>query len=91
MWSRRKHGDEYPEWLKVRAVTDKRGNITHFINLFTDISAQKPVSAICVVSAMKTLLLDCPIVGACMTCLPRGCAICALVRVWIWRWWISMA
>ncbi|EHJ94108.1 putative bifunctional diguanylate cyclase/phosphodiesterase [Vreelandella boliviensis] len=41
MWSRRKHGDEYPEWLKVRAVTDKRGNITHFIHLFTDISAQK--------------------------------------------------
>lgn len=41
MWNRRKHGDEYPEWLKVRAVTDKRGNITHFINLFTDISAQK--------------------------------------------------
>ncbi|PKG49239.1 MULTISPECIES: putative bifunctional diguanylate cyclase/phosphodiesterase [Halomonadaceae] len=41
MWSRRKHGDEYPEWLKVRAVTDNRGNITHFINLFTDISAQK--------------------------------------------------
>lgn len=41
MWSRRKHGDEYPEWLKVRAVTDKRGNITHYIHLFTDISAQK--------------------------------------------------
>ncbi|HSP31969.1 MAG TPA: sensor domain-containing diguanylate cyclase, partial [Halomonas sp.] len=41
MWNRRKHGDEYPEWLKVRAVTDKRGKITHFINLFTDISAQK--------------------------------------------------
>jgi diguanylate cyclase (GGDEF)-like protein/PAS domain S-box-containing protein len=41
MWNRRKHGDEYPEWLKVRAVTDKRGEITHFISLFTDISAQK--------------------------------------------------
>ncbi|WP_404464778.1 EAL domain-containing protein [Vreelandella aquamarina] len=41
MWNRRKHGDEYPEWLKVRAVTDKRGKITHFISLFTDISAQK--------------------------------------------------
>lgn len=41
MWSRRKHGDEYPEWLKVRAVTDKRGKITHFIHLFTDITAQK--------------------------------------------------
>ncbi|PCF93505.1 sensor domain-containing diguanylate cyclase, partial [Vreelandella nigrificans] len=41
MWNRRKHGDEYPEWLKVRAVTDERGKITHFISLFTDISAQK--------------------------------------------------
>lgn len=41
MWNRRKHGDEYPEWLKVRAVTDKRGKITHYIHLFTDISAQK--------------------------------------------------
>lgn len=41
MWNRRKHGDEYPEWLKVRAVTDKNGKITHFINMFTDISAQK--------------------------------------------------
>lgn len=41
MWSQRKSGEEYPEWLKVRAVTDKRGKITHFINLFADISAQK--------------------------------------------------
>lgn len=41
MWNRRKHGDEYPEWLKMRAVTDKQGNVTHFISLFTDISAQK--------------------------------------------------
>lgn len=41
MWNRRKHGDEYPEWLKVRAVTDNRGRITHYISLFSDISAQK--------------------------------------------------
>ena len=41
MWNRRKYGDEYPEWLKMRAVTDKQGNVTHFISLFTDISAQK--------------------------------------------------
>lgn len=41
MWNRRKHGDEYPEWLNVRAVTNKRGKITHYISLFTDISAQK--------------------------------------------------
>ncbi|WP_346796695.1 EAL domain-containing protein [Halomonas sp. Bachu 37] len=41
MWNRRKHGDEYPEWLKVRAITDRKGRITHFISLFADISAQK--------------------------------------------------
>ncbi|RUR41351.1 putative bifunctional diguanylate cyclase/phosphodiesterase [Vreelandella populi] len=41
MWNRRKHGDEYPEWLKVRAINDKSGSISHFISLFTDISAQK--------------------------------------------------
>lgn len=41
MWSRRKHGDEYPEWVKIRAVTDKRGEISHFIGLYADISAQK--------------------------------------------------
>ncbi|WP_290785078.1 PAS domain-containing protein, partial [Halomonas sp.] len=22
MWNRRKHGDEYPEWLRVRAISD---------------------------------------------------------------------
>lgn len=41
MWSRRKHGDEYPEWVKIRAVTDKRGRISHFIGLYTDISVRK--------------------------------------------------
>lgn len=41
LWNRRKHGDEYPEWLKVRAIKDKRGKLTHFVHLFTDISAQK--------------------------------------------------
>ncbi|BBI58941.1 hypothetical protein HSBAA_02470 [Vreelandella sulfidaeris] len=42
MWSRRKHGDEYPEWLKVRAVTDKRGKITHFIHLLPILRRKSP-------------------------------------------------
>ncbi|GAA3909838.1 hypothetical protein GCM10022228_20810 [Halomonas cibimaris] len=41
MWSRRKSGDECPEWVKIRAMTDRRGEVSHFIGLYTDISAQK--------------------------------------------------
>ncbi|HSP57008.1 MAG TPA: EAL domain-containing protein [Halomonas sp.] len=41
IWNRRKHGDEYPEWLRVRAVTDERGRVSHYICLFTDISLHK--------------------------------------------------
>ncbi|MDI5983481.1 EAL domain-containing protein [Halomonas sp. M4R5S39] len=41
IWNRRKHGDEYPEWLRVRAVSDEQGRITHHVCLFTDISMHK--------------------------------------------------
>ncbi|MFY0992145.1 putative bifunctional diguanylate cyclase/phosphodiesterase [Halomonas sp. C05BenzN] len=41
IWNRRKHGDEYPEWLRVRTVSDDRGRITHHVCLFTDISMHK--------------------------------------------------
>ncbi|PMR70926.1 putative bifunctional diguanylate cyclase/phosphodiesterase [Halomonas heilongjiangensis] len=41
IWNRRKHGDEYPEWLRVRAVSDEQGRITHHVCLFTDISLHK--------------------------------------------------
>ncbi|PXX94935.1 putative bifunctional diguanylate cyclase/phosphodiesterase [Halomonas sp. LBP4] len=41
IWNRRKHGDEYPEWLRVRAVSDDRGRTTHHVCLFTDISMHK--------------------------------------------------
>lgn len=41
IWNRRKHGDEYPEWLRVRAVTDPSGKVTHHVCLFTDISMHK--------------------------------------------------
>jgi len=41
MWNRRKHGDEYPEWLRVRAVTDAGGRPSHHVCLFTDISMHK--------------------------------------------------
>ncbi|WP_110669171.1 putative bifunctional diguanylate cyclase/phosphodiesterase [Salinicola halophilus] len=41
VWNQRKHGDQYPEWLRVRACYDRRGRATHYIGLFSDISRHK--------------------------------------------------
>nr|WP_163501176.1 GGDEF domain-containing phosphodiesterase [Halomonas socia] len=41
IWNRRKHGDEYPEWLRVQACPDDRGRISHYVGMFTDISRHK--------------------------------------------------
>ncbi|XKE45180.1 EAL domain-containing protein [Halomonas organivorans] len=41
IWNRRKKGDEYPEWLKVKAITDDQGKVRHYVCLFSDISLRK--------------------------------------------------
>ncbi|PWW34829.1 putative bifunctional diguanylate cyclase/phosphodiesterase [Chromohalobacter israelensis] len=41
VWNQRKHGDEFPEWLRVHVVTDAKGRVTHYVGLFTDISRHK--------------------------------------------------
>ncbi|MDT8894805.1 EAL domain-containing protein [Halomonas sp. I1] len=41
VWHRRKQGDEYPEWLKLKAITDSRGRVRHHVCLFSDISTRK--------------------------------------------------
>lgn len=41
LWQRRKNGDEFPEWLSLKAVTGKRGEILHHVGVFTDISLRK--------------------------------------------------
>ena len=41
IWNRRKQGDEFPEWLRIKAVTNHRGRITHYVGTFTDISVHK--------------------------------------------------
>ncbi|KAA0013194.1 EAL domain-containing protein [Billgrantia pellis] len=41
IWNRRKQGDEFPEWLRIKAITDSRGRITHYVGTFTDISVHK--------------------------------------------------
>jgi len=41
IWSRRKNGEIYPEWLSISTVTDVRGAITHYIGWLADISERK--------------------------------------------------
>lgn len=44
LWSQRKSGEAFPEWLSVTAVREA-GAITHFVSFFFDISEQKATEA----------------------------------------------
>nr|WP_315495637.1 EAL domain-containing protein [uncultured Rhodoferax sp.] len=41
IWSRRKNGAEYPQWLKISVVRDAGGKVCNFVGTFSDISEQK--------------------------------------------------
>ncbi|EPB99976.1 hypothetical protein L861_08420 [Litchfieldella anticariensis FP35 = DSM 16096] len=41
IWNQRKHGDQFPEWLRVQACPDSKGRLSHYVGLFTDISRHK--------------------------------------------------
>ncbi|MFP3515673.1 EAL domain-containing protein [Pseudomonas sp. SIMBA_077] len=41
IWNRRKNGEIYPQWQTVRAIADDKGRLTHYVAVFTDISAIK--------------------------------------------------
>jgi diguanylate cyclase (GGDEF)-like protein/PAS domain S-box-containing protein len=41
VWSRRKNGAVYPQWLSLSAVTDAAGRLLHYIAAFSDISLLK--------------------------------------------------
>ncbi|RTL47395.1 MAG: EAL domain-containing protein [Rhodocyclaceae bacterium] len=43
IWNKRKNGETYPEWLHVNAVRDTSGVTTHYVGIFSDISAHKEV------------------------------------------------
>jgi diguanylate cyclase (GGDEF)-like protein/PAS domain S-box-containing protein len=39
--NRRKSGRSYFEWLSIKRVTDAKGTVTHYVAVFSDISARK--------------------------------------------------
>ena len=41
IWNRRKNGEIYPQWQTVRAITNTKGQVSHYVAVFSDISAIK--------------------------------------------------
>ncbi|SEN44994.1 PAS domain S-box-containing protein/diguanylate cyclase (GGDEF) domain-containing protein [Pseudomonas sp. ok272] len=41
IWNRRKSGEIYPQWQTIRAIRDDGGHLTHYVAVFSDISAIK--------------------------------------------------
>ncbi|MBD9483425.1 EAL domain-containing protein [Pseudomonas sp. PDM14] len=41
IWNRRKDGDIFPMWQCIRAIHDENGNLSHYVAVFSDISAIK--------------------------------------------------
>ncbi|MEN2398022.1 phosphodiesterase DibA [Pseudomonas halotolerans] len=41
IWNRRKSGEIYPQWQTIRVVRDDSGQVSHYVAVFSDISAIK--------------------------------------------------
>jgi diguanylate cyclase (GGDEF)-like protein/PAS domain S-box-containing protein len=41
IWDKRKGGEIYPKWLTISAVRNERGEATHYVGIFSDITARK--------------------------------------------------
>lgn len=41
IWNRRKNGEVYPQWQTICAIRDDHGQLTHYVAVFSDISAIK--------------------------------------------------
>lgn len=45
IWNRRRDGEVYPEWLAISALTDERGQVCHYVGIFTDLTDRKRAEA----------------------------------------------
>jgi PAS domain-containing protein len=41
IWNRRKSGEIYPQWQTIRVIHDDQGQLSHYVAVFSDISAIK--------------------------------------------------
>lgn len=45
IWSRRKDGETYPEWLAISVIRGRQGQALHYVGVFSDLSARKQADA----------------------------------------------
>lgn len=45
IWDRRKNGESYPSWQTISAIRNEAGEITHYVSIFSDITAIKQQQA----------------------------------------------
>ena len=43
IWNRRKNGDIFLEWLSISTLTDEQGEVSHYIGMFSEITAQEHI------------------------------------------------
>lgn len=60
VWNKRKNGEMYPQMLNINAVTNKEGQIDHYIALFSDISEKKRAEALILEQAYFDALTKLP-------------------------------
>ncbi|MEY4883577.1 MAG: hypothetical protein RIS34_1431, partial [Pseudomonadota bacterium] len=41
IWDKRKNGEVFPQWLSITAVKNGAGQVTHYVDAFTDITSRK--------------------------------------------------
>jgi len=41
IWNRRKSGEIYPQWQTIRVIQDDQGHVSHYVAVFSDITAIK--------------------------------------------------
>ena len=60
IWNKTKSGHVYPEWLTINTLTDDKGEISHYIGIFDDISEKKDYERRLVHLANYDLLTELP-------------------------------
>lgn len=60
LWSKRKNGETYPEWLTITAVVTDEGEVSHYVATFQDITDRKEAQAMIEHQAYYDILTDLP-------------------------------
>ena len=60
IWNKRKNGTIYPEWLNVSAVRGSKGDVEHYIAIFSDITERKQREELIVFQAFHDALTGLP-------------------------------